>query len=216
MLDKYEIRRLNLLRLKREQCGDNATRLAERIGRANTYVSRMLYPEGKAGKKRIAEDMAEVIEKAFSLPKGWLDGQDKNNVEPGPAIKGRIPLISWVQAGSFCEAVDLLLPGDAERWMDCPRDHSPSTYALRVRGPSMEPRFYDGEIIMVDPAAQADSGRFVIAKKTGSQEATFKQLVIDGGDTYLKAMNPQWPEPIIRIDEEWIICGVVICKVELF
>jgi len=138
------------------------------------------------------------------------------NVEPGPEVRGKIPLVSWVQAGSFCEAVDPLMPGDAERWMDCPRDHGPNTYALRVRGPSMEPRFFDGEIIMVDPAAPADSGRYVIAKKTGSQEATFKQLIRDGGDTYLKALNPQWPEPIIRIDEEWAVCGVVICKVELF
>jgi len=31
MADKYEIRRLNLLRLKRERCEDNATRLAEKI-----------------------------------------------------------------------------------------------------------------------------------------------------------------------------------------
>ncbi|WP_284271291.1 hypothetical protein [Mycoavidus cysteinexigens] len=33
----------------------------------------MLYPEGKRGKKRIADEMIEVIEVAFGLPQGWLD-----------------------------------------------------------------------------------------------------------------------------------------------
>jgi hypothetical protein len=33
----------------------------------------MLYEEGKAGKKRIGEDMAEIIERVFGLAKGALD-----------------------------------------------------------------------------------------------------------------------------------------------
>ena len=33
----------------------------------------MLYPEGKSGKKRIADDMMELIEKSFNLPRGWMD-----------------------------------------------------------------------------------------------------------------------------------------------
>lgn len=36
----------------------------------------MLYPEGKRGKKRIADDMMEVIEDAFGLQRGWLDGEN--------------------------------------------------------------------------------------------------------------------------------------------
>lgn len=138
-----------------------------------------------------------------------------SNVEPGPEIKGLVPVISWVQAGDFCEAVDLLPPGEAEEWISCPVSHSPHTYALRVRGASMEPRFREGEIVIVDPKIGADNGRFVIAKKTGANEVTLKKLVIEGDDRYLQAVNPAWPEPIIRIAEEWIICGVVICKMEM-
>lgn len=141
---------------------------------------------------------------------------NESNVEPGPDVRWKVPLISWVQAGVFSESMDLLYPGDAESWHDCPREHSHKTYALRIRGESMAPRFQPGEIIMVDPEVPADNGRFVIAKKTNSNEATFKQLVVEGNESYLKAINPQWPEPIIRLTEEWIICGVVICKVEIF
>jgi hypothetical protein len=33
----------------------------------------MLYPEGKSGKKRIADNMIDLLERTFSLPQGWLD-----------------------------------------------------------------------------------------------------------------------------------------------
>lgn len=73
IVDKYELRRLRLAELRDAKCGGVAAVLAGRIGRDASYVSRMLYPEGKAGKKRIADDMIEVIEKAFDLPRGWFD-----------------------------------------------------------------------------------------------------------------------------------------------
>lgn len=72
-MDKYERRRLRLIELRETRCNGKAAELAKAIGRDASYVSRMLYPEGKAGKKRIADDMMEVIEKAFGLPRGWLD-----------------------------------------------------------------------------------------------------------------------------------------------
>jgi len=44
--------------------------------------------------------------------------------------------------------------------------------------------------------------------------ATFKQLIIEGGHQYLKALNPEWPKPIIEIIENARICGVVVFKGE--
>lgn len=72
-MDKYEHRRRRLLELKEWQCDGKIARLAERIARSDSYVARMLYEEGKPGKKRIGDDMLEVIEAAFSLSRGWFD-----------------------------------------------------------------------------------------------------------------------------------------------
>jgi phage repressor protein C with HTH and peptisase S24 domain len=74
-MDKFEIRRLNLLALLRTHCGGKAATLADKIGRSASYVSRMLYVDGKVGKKRIGEDMRDVIEDALALPKGQLDNE---------------------------------------------------------------------------------------------------------------------------------------------
>ena len=48
-----------------------------------------------------------------------------------------------------------------------------------------------------------------------SNEATFKQLIIEEGKQYLKALNPDWPNRIIEVDEEATICGVIVFKGEV-
>ena len=54
--------------------GGKAVDVARTLGREPSYVSRMLYPEGKKAKKRIADEMVELIESSFNLPRGWMDG----------------------------------------------------------------------------------------------------------------------------------------------
>lgn len=73
-MDKYERRRLKLIELRDNKCDGNAACIARKIEREPSYVTRMLYPEGKAGKKRISDDMMELIENRFGLPRGWMDG----------------------------------------------------------------------------------------------------------------------------------------------
>lgn len=182
-------------------------------------------------------DNVEKIARALKVSSNWLwkggEHKDPNpdhanqpsapesNVEPGPAIKGYVPLISWVQAGAWCEISDVRTLDDAEIWLPCAASHSRQTYALRVRGLSMynqhERRsFRDGDIIFVDPAKDAENGSLVIAKLVDSQEATFKQLVMEGKRRFLKPLNPAWPEPIIELGADAMICGVVFSKLEIF
>lgn len=71
--EKYERRRRNLIKLRDERCGGKAAELASVLGRSPNYVSRMLYEPSKEGRKRIAEDMVDLIEEKFGLPRGWLD-----------------------------------------------------------------------------------------------------------------------------------------------
>ena len=66
-MDKYESRRQRLRQLIDERCAGVSSSFAKQIGRDASYVTRMLYPEGKAGRKRIADDMMEIIEAAFDL-----------------------------------------------------------------------------------------------------------------------------------------------------
>ncbi|MCY4264688.1 MAG: S24 family peptidase, partial [Gammaproteobacteria bacterium] len=97
----------------------------------------------------------------------------------------------------------------------CPIRCSPESFVLRVRGASMQPRFNEGDLIFVDPNVAPDHGKFVVVRLTESNEATFKQLMIEDGKHYLKAINPDWPQRIIEVNEEAIICGVIVFKGEV-
>jgi SOS-response transcriptional repressor LexA len=134
------------------------------------------------------------------------------NVARGPNLERRAPLISWVQAGSFAEVVNPYAMGDAEDWLPVPGRAGPRTFALRVRGISMEKEYFDGDIIFVDPDEEPRHGSHVVVRLEQEKEATFKQLIVEGERRVLKALNPSWPEPFIGVTSDATICGVVIGK----
>ncbi|UST83347.1 LexA family protein [Pseudomonas siliginis] len=138
---------------------------------------------------------------------------DESNVREVDQRFGKVPLISWVQAGAWCEAISNFESYDADCWLSCPVAISTHGYALRVLGDSMTNpgpgRSYPtGCIIFVDPEAETKTGDRVIARLSRTNEATFKVLVEDAGRQFLKPINPQYP--IIDITEETHICGKVV------
>lgn len=79
-MDKYEVRRQALIKLIAKVGGQS--KLADKMEVNPSYVSRMLYEEGKVGKKRIGEDMVEKLDQLFS---GWLDvssDESRSNIIP--------------------------------------------------------------------------------------------------------------------------------------
>lgn len=104
-----------------------------------------------------------------------------------------MPLISEVQAGAFKEHVDNFHPGDGgSEQIATTVPVKRYTFALRVSGDSMEPEFTEGMILVIEPELEVNPGDFVIAKNSNG-ETTFKQLIRDGGDWYLKPLNPRYP-----------------------
>ncbi|MGP6433467.1 S24 family peptidase [Pseudomonas paraglycinae] len=142
-----------------------------------------------------------------------LDYGHESNVSKINQRFGKVPLISWVQAGAWCEAISNIESYDAEHWLSCPVPISSHGYALKVLGDSMTNpgpgRSYPtGCIIFVDPEAETKTGDRVIARVPRTNEATFKILVEDAGRQFLRPINPQYP--IIEITEETHICGKVV------
>ena len=140
-----------------------------------------------------------------------------SNVEPGPDIRGKVPLISWVQAGTWCEACTPVDVSEVERWLDCPVPHSKSTFVLRVRGDSMtapsgNARTYpEGCFIFVDPERRSPvNGDRIVACMAGSNEVTFKVFKDEDGRRWLQPLNPSH-EPI---REPFKVLGTVIGKWE--
>lgn len=134
------------------------------------------------------------------------------NVSRVDVKRRRVPLVSSVAAGLFAEATDYMPVGYSDEWVECTVQVKDHTFALRVEGDSMEPKFEEGCILVVEPDLEARPGDYVIAKN-GDNEATFKQLVRDGGVYMLKPLNPRYP---IRPLADAKIIGVVVQRLETF
>lgn len=203
--------------------GKRKGEIAAECGVSPSAVTQWITGESKT----LKPENVYALAKSTGFRAEWLvlgEGPERDvapNVEEAPADRGHVPLISWVQAGNWMEAVEPYTITDAEAFLPCPAPHSEWTFALKVRGESMyNPHgtrsFKDGDIIYVDPERMPENGSLVVAKLVDEQEASFKQLIIEGRSRYLKALNPAWPEPFIAVGEDTIICGVVISKLELF
>ena len=119
------------------------------------------------------------------------------NLRPGPELVEKVPLISWTQAGEMGIEIALMDESDAESWEPCPMEHSSNTYALRVEDDSMVSSHGDsfpkGIIIIVDPGPINDivPGDFVVAKIKSNSVVTFKQLIEEDGNQFLRPLNRQ-------------------------
>jgi SOS-response transcriptional repressor LexA len=190
--------------------------LALRVGTDTGNLSRL-----ERGKQGASQDLLIKILKELGLPlsSALAASTMRANVAFVDVQNGRVPVISWVQAGQWTEVMTSFSAADAEEWVACPVAHGPRTFVLKVRGESMcnphaRRSFRDGDLIYVDPDKSAENGSLVVAQVDEGAEATFKQLIIEGERRYLKAINPAWPEPIQSITTETTICGVVIFKGE--
>jgi SOS-response transcriptional repressor LexA len=150
-----------------------------------------------------AENNAKAA-KFLMVSPGWLAGVEgekalpkvqpaTSDTEPGPRVRGAVPLLSSVQAGMYTEFVDNLRTGEGD-YEKVPTTVPVNryTFALRVSGDSMEPEFREGMLLVVEPELDPQPGDYVIAKN-GSEETTFKQLTKDGPDWYLKPLNSRYP-----------------------
>ena len=193
------------------------TALAKKSGVAQTTIGRILRGEVDPQSGNL-----ERIAKAFNLSLAELAemGQEgEPATEPTDLLKlfersRRVAVVSWTQAGALTDSSDNLPTGDDENWMPRPKHSGARTFALRVRGESMEPGYQHGDIIFVDPDVAPEHGKDVVVRLDDRNEVVFRRLVVEGKLQYLKPANSNWPDKVMEISAHpgVRIIGVVIGK----
>lgn len=185
------------------------TRLSKISGVSQSYIFKILNDQIKKPSLDTLEKLASALDSTVAQLNHSL--QLPKEADPVVGLR-KVPLISWVQAGLPTPVASL---DDMDKWYICPVRISKNGFALKVRGESMEPMFFEGDIVFIDPDVPAESGRIVAAVDDGAAdpEATLKKLVKDGPDYYLKALNPDWPGPKFQpFTQSMRIAGVAVGK----
>ncbi|HAD5968631.1 TPA_asm: LexA family transcriptional regulator [Salmonella enterica subsp. enterica serovar Typhimurium] len=134
--------------------------------------------------------------------------------EPRPMIPTfEYPLLSSVQAGIFTTNDCSYTSRDAIKWIATTTKASDKAFWLEVKGHSMtapqggRPSFPEGMIILIDPEEKVEPDDFCVARM-GGDEFTFKQLIMEGGEKFLRPLNPQYP--LLTVNESCQTVGKVI------
>jgi len=128
------------------------------------------------------------------------------NISEAPDLN-KVPLISWVQAGCWQDVFLDINNMDNIEWIETTYKPRKYSYALRVVGDSMETKFPEGCVIIVEPEEQAHNKSYVIVAQQDCNKATFKQLIDDESGRFLKPLNDKYP--IMNMTPSTILCGVV-------
>ena len=121
----------------------------------------------------------------------------------------RVPILTYVQAGRWREAIQL----PADDYVFVSIDISPSTFGARVVGDSMMPEFKEGDLIIIDTEVDPQPTDLVMAESP--EGITFKKyrsrgIGEDGVEVFdLVPLNPDFPT--IRSDRSKVeIIGTVV------
>ena len=92
-------------------------------------------------------------------------------------------------------------------------DHyAPAAFWLRVVGDAMTApsgiSVPEGMMVLVDPNREVEVGSLVVVRLHEGEEAIFRQWMEEGGQPYLKPLNPTWPK--LAVVEDCCVIGVVV------
>lgn len=107
-----------------------------------------------------------------------LDVKDLKS-SPNPASSW-VPIINKVTAGYPAQFDDLGYPvGIADDYIRCPDIHDPNAFAVRVVGDSMEPKFFEGDVVVFSPRADVQNGDDCFVRFKSPHETTFKRVFFE-------------------------------------
>lgn len=103
-----------------------------------------------------------------------------------------IPLISWRQAAQWDKFRVELREKNWKDWTSTDLEISDDAFALQVKGDAMAPMFPEDTVLIIEPVRQARNRDYVVVLPAGNESAMFRQLLLDGDDRYLRAVDNQF------------------------
>ena len=105
----------------------------------------------------------------------------------------KIAVLASVGAGIPLEAINTFDQDDPDSWEEISKSERGEFFALRVRGPSMEPLIRHGDIVIVRRQDEYNDGDIVVALVNGNEGVCKKLEYRNNGGIALISLNPEFP-----------------------
>ena len=166
--------------------------LAKKLGVAPSTVG--MYERGQ---REPDFETLEKIANCFSVNMNTLLGKENETDITSGSLGIKIPVLGKVAAGIPITAVENIL--DYEE-ISSEMASSGEYVALKIQGSSMEPRMYEGDVVIVRVQSSVEHGEAAVVMVDGS-EATVKKIQFQSSGILLQPFNPSY-EPIFYSNEE--------------
>lgn len=183
--------------------------LARRTGVGQPVVHRIA--SGETDNPKVAT--LSPIANFFAISISQLIGDEPlpANRLPGtynPGISGwtQVPLLKWEQLMEWPAAGGNSI--NPTQSISTDLNLGTNAFAVAVRDITMEPRFPEGTLLIVDPAMHPTDRDYAIVYVDGHKLPLFKQILVDGDATYLKSLNPDFKT--IALDKRHKFLGVMV------
>lgn len=181
------------IRKRRKELRITQGALGSRIGLSGSSISQ--WEDDKTNPN--GDNLLNLAKELQVPPEFILYGENSSNVEYAKIDTRMVPILSYVQAGTWtAECTIRSLDGDIQ-FLQTNLDLSASAFTLIIKGRSMEPEFFEGDAVVIDPDVYPLPGDYVVAQN-GEDQALFKKFrprgVIDGKEVFeLVSLNPDYP-----------------------
>lgn len=167
--------------------------LAYKIGCSPSYISNYLSGRYAPNKPRIKE-----MARALNVSEAWLGGLSTDEPSKESYQPVQVPVVGYVAAGVPISAIQEVLDYE-ELSPETVRDGA-EYFGLKIKGASMEPRIYDGDVVIVRKQEDVESGQIAIVCVNGD-EATCKKIMKQESGILLQPLNPTY-EAIFYTNEQ--------------
>lgn len=207
-----EVKRLNLIRLMVEK-SLKPVDLADLLQVRQPYISALLKKTGKRGSRNVGPKTIKKISAKLNIEESEFFRYDVVGLSVSKGRYGPIPVISWVDAGKLNEAIEPWpdgVSGVCEPIYSHLKGCAPNVFGLEVRGDSMETRYKEGDIIIVDPSEQYCSGDPCVVWLNG--EVMFKVFKENDVEIRLEPLNNKYETRVMLKDSnvDFKIIGKVV------
>lgn len=154
------------------------SKLEKDCGFSNGYIAQLR-------KGTMPYDRLVIVARYLGISLGDID--EGIGITDDGELAGKIPVLGFVRAGELHTEYENVLD-----YITADYKNTDEYFALMVKGDSMQPRLYEGDIVIVHRQDTAENGEVAVVQVNGD-EAVVKKLMKFAHGIGLQSFNPAYP-----------------------